>query len=180
MAYTRLVILKLGGSVITHKESESPSADRDNVRRMSKEIAGAIRLNASDRGERLRLVIVHGAGSYGHPIVTRSKIDRGIATDERTGGLDAGQLLDLARTQRQMNELNALVTEALIENGVPAFCCQPSSFAVMSGKKLPMESRPAPDARPVIASFPILAVAGLVSLGMVPVLFGVPAIRQSS
>jgi len=57
-----LIILKLGGSIITKKESKEPLVDHDNLNRISKEIA-----SSSFEG----LIIVHGAGSFGHPFAKK-------------------------------------------------------------------------------------------------------------
>ncbi len=141
-----ITILKVGGSVITEKFSETPKVNSENLRRIAKEIS-----SAWNRDE--ALIIVHGVGSYGHVIVKRTGIDKGIRTRE--------QLSDFAETQMLQNELDCIVTKCLIGEGVPAFPFQASASAVMnSGKLVKM----------------CAATAGrLADMGMVPVLYGVPA-----
>lgn len=142
-----LIVLKIGGSVITDKFSEIPKINPDNLKRISKEIASVY------NKIKMPLIIVHGVGSYGHVIVKRTGIDKGIKTES--------QLKDFAETQRLQNELNCIVTKYLIDEGIPAFPCQASSFAVMkSGKLVHMDTS---------------TIEGLVKMGMVPVLYGVPA-----
>jgi isopentenyl phosphate kinase len=131
-----LIILKIGGSVITDKFSEIPKVNLENLKRVSKEIASAYDKN------KMSLIIIHGAGSYGHVIVKRTEIDKGIKTEQ--------QLKDFAETQRLQNELNCIVTRYLIDAGLPAIPFQASSFAVMTKGRL-------------------------VKIGLVPVLYGVPA-----
>lgn len=141
-----IVILKIGGSLITDKFSETPKVSPESLKRISKEIASAYDKNTS-------LIIIHGAGSYGHVIVNKTGIDKGIKTDN--------QLKDFAETQRLQNELNCIVTKHLIEEGIPAIPCQASASAVMdSGRLVNMNTS---------------AIKGLLDMGMVPVLYGVPA-----
>jgi len=141
-----LIILKLGGSVITDKSSEEPKALEKNIERVSKEIAEGYNDSKS-------LIIIHGAGSYGHPIVKRTGIDKGIKNKR--------QLVDFAETQRLQNELNIIVTKHLIQKNLPAIPCQPSSFAVLENNK--------------IKEMDLSAIRGLLEIGMIPVLYGVPA-----
>jgi isopentenyl phosphate kinase len=142
-----LTILKIGGSVITDKFSKTPKANKENLKRISKEIASIY------NKYKMPLVIVHGVGSYGHVIVTETGIDKGIKTEK--------QLKDFAETQRLQNELNCIFTKYLIEEGLPAIPCQASSFAVMdSGRIVKMD---------------LSAIKGFLELDMIPVLYGVPA-----
>jgi isopentenyl phosphate kinase len=144
-----LTILKIGGSVITDKFSEVPKVNLENLKRISKEISAWNR----DEG----LIVVHGVGSYGHVIVKRTGIDKGISTK--------GQLGDFAETQRLQNELNCIVTKHLIDEGVPAFPFQASASAIMnSGKLVKMCATTA---------------GRLVRIGMVPVPYGVPAYDEN-
>lgn len=142
-----LIVLKVGGSVITDKFSEQPKVNEQNLRRIVKEISSVY-----DK-DRMSLVFIHGVGSFGHPIVKRTGIHEGIEREE--------QLIAFAETQRLQNELNNIVTKLLIEEGVPAFPCQASSFAVMESKKL--------------VKMDIEAIKGLIEIGIIPVLYGVPA-----
>jgi len=114
-----LTILKLGGSVITDKHSETPKVDFSNLNRLADEIAKA-------RPE--RLIFMHGAGSYGHVIVKKTGIGSGIKNTE--------QVLAFAETQRLQNELDSIICKALIERGVPAIPCQASASAVMDKGRL--------------------------------------------
>ena len=139
-----LIILKLGGSVITDKLSETPKVNFSNLNRLASEIAAV---------KPKQLILMHGAGSYGHVIVKRSGIGQGIKNAE--------QVLAFAETQRLQNELDSIVCKALIERGVPAIPCQASASAVMEkGRLVSMDTK---------------AIKGMLETGLVPVLYGVPA-----
>jgi len=142
-----LTILKIGGSVITDRTQQRPVPLRASMSRIAREIAQACGTL------RIRLALVHGAGSFGHPIVKRTGIDRGIA--------DAAQRLAMGETQRLQNWLNTLFVGYLLRAGIPAFPCQASASSVTNGGRL--------------ISMDWRAVAGLLQQGMIPVLFGVPS-----
>jgi len=133
-------VLKLGGSVITAKERPM-TADAGNIRRLAEEIA------ASGPG---RLVLVHGGGSFGHPVAKRYGIAEGRASD--------GQALGFSKTHQAMVALSSLVIDALVDAAVPAVPVAPSSFMV------------ADDGRIGIADFGV--VRRLIDVGITPVLHG--------
>ncbi len=137
-------VIKLGGSVITIKSAAKPTIRRKALERIGVEIAAALPE---------RTVIVHGAGSFGHTIVRRTGIDRGI---EGKAGLH-----HWAEAQLGQNFLNVELTRILIAAGIPAFACQPTGMVLLRRGKL--------------GRFETEPLAGLLSLGLVPVLFGVPA-----
>ncbi len=141
-----LIVLKLGGSVLTDKDIPFMS-NRANLDRLSKEIA--LGLNR----DRNNLVLIHGAGSFGHPMVYKTRIHEGITRPE--------QLLSFAEVQRWQNHWNVLVTGALQKVGLAAIPCQASSNAVMEAGRL--------------ISMSLDAVKGFLDIGLIPVLYGVPA-----
>ena len=142
-----LIILKIGGSVITDKNSDTPKVDFNNLNRIAKEISEAY------IPEKFNLILIHGAGSYGHPYTKKTGIDKGVKTAE--------QVLAFAEIQRLQNELNCIVTKSLIDNTIPAIPCQASSCAIMkSGRLVKME---------------LDVIKGFLHVGLVPVLYGVPA-----
>ncbi len=142
-----LIILKIGGSVITDKFSKKPRVKTKILKRISREISSAY------KKKKFSLILLHGAGSYGHKIVKETKINKGIKSFE--------QLKAFAETQRLQNELNSIITKHLIDVGLPAIPCQPSSFVVMDSGR--------------IVEMSISAIVGLLKVKMIPVLYGVPA-----
>jgi isopentenyl phosphate kinase len=147
VAYKPLKILKIGGSVITDRKDERPRLRGRRLARIAREIAEGWRPGES------RLIIIHGAGSFGHPIVRRTGIDRGVS--------DGSQRIAMGETQRLQSELTTHVARHLLRAGVPAFPCQPSASAIMEAGDL--------------VSLNTEALEGLLETGLVPVLNGVPA-----
>lgn len=137
------VVLKVGGSIITDKYSDSPQPDRRMMQRAAEEIT-----SFDDS-----IVLVHGSGSYGHPAASNTGLWTGITSTQNRQ--------DFARIQRLQNELNCIFTSKLQEAGIPAFPAQPSTAAMM------VEGR--------LDNFYTKAICPLISQGIVPVLFGVPA-----
>lgn len=146
-----LVLLKLGGSIVTRKDEDAPTIDKANLKRIANEIKESYSKNS------FKLVIIHGAGSYGHPIVKRTGIHEGITRND--------QILSFAQTQLLQNKLNYQVCEILQEYSLPAIPFQPSSSAIMNGKRL------------ISLNYALLK--NLLSISLIPVLFGVPSYDTS-
>ncbi len=144
-----LVIMKLGGSLITYKNRWIPAINEDNLKRFAKEIAEAY----EQRKNALNLVLLHGAGSYGHVLATLYKALKENYYERR--------LLGFAEIQRLQNELNAVVCSHLQNYNLPAFPVQASASAVMENETL--------------LHMDVQAIKGLLSIGAIPVLYGVPA-----
>ncbi len=108
-------ILKLGGSVITKKEAEEPSIHYENLKRISYEIAES----AADP-----LIIVHGAGSFGHPFAREYSIGSTIENETDFKEKKIGFCI----TQSWVKKLNTMVCDSLREEGVFAVSIHPSSF----------------------------------------------------
>jgi isopentenyl phosphate kinase len=142
-----LIVIKIGGSVVTDKKSAAPKINSRNLKIIARQLKNFKR----------PYVLIHGAGSFGHPLVKRSGIDKGIK--------NKSQLLAFAETQRLQNQLNCLVCNALIKEGIPAVPCQASSHAIMKKGRL--------------AKMEFKTIAGMIKLGMVPVCYGVPAFDEA-
>jgi isopentenyl phosphate kinase len=148
-AVKEFIIMKIGGSLITYKNRWMPTINEDNLKRFSKEIGEAL----EERKGELSLILLHGAGSYGHVLATLYKALKDTEYDRK--------LLGFAEIQRLQNELNAIVCSHLQNYNIPAIPVQPSSTAVMkNGKLIHMD---------------LSAIKGMLKIGLVPVLYGVPA-----
>jgi len=134
------IILKLGGSVITHKEEPS-TPNKEAVNRLANEIS---------RAKVSPLVVVHGGGSFGHPIAKAYRINEGFR--------DASQIMGFSKTHQAMTKLNKIVIEALISHNIPAVEVQPSSFIITKSDR--------------IKTIDNKVVKKLLETGFVPVLYG--------
>jgi len=145
---SELVFLKLGGSLITEKSKfETPRLDV--IERVSLEIAQALR-----ERPRLKLLLGHGSGSYGHYAAEEYGVHRGHLKDWR------GYAVTGAAAQR----LNRLVVDALLRRGVPVVSVQPSASTLCrNGELLEMA---------------VLPVRMLLDRGLVPLVYGDVALDE--
>lgn len=103
MSFTKeLIIIKLGGSVITDKTK--PFSIRINtIEELSKEI-----YEISKNG--YEIIIVHGGGSFGHPIAKKFNVNKGYKNNIGLKGF--------LETIQAMRELNKKIVEILNKNNV--------------------------------------------------------------
>jgi isopentenyl phosphate kinase len=142
-----LQIVKLGGSVLTVKDMPM-TADHENVKRLAEEIKAAWPTP---------LVVVHGGGSFGHPVAKKYGIADGF-TSER-------QVIGFTRTHQAMVALNTIIVDALIDEGVPALSVAPSAFVATYEGRIPRGD--------------FVNIGRLVVKGMLPVLYGDAVIDKS-
>jgi len=137
---SKTTILKLGGSVITNKEKPL-TPNLLAIERLASEIS---RANISP------LVLVHGGGSFGHPIAKQYSIEEGYK--------DQSQIMGFSKTRQAMTTLNKLVVDSLIQHNIPVVTVQPSSCTITKhGRINVVEERP---------------LKKLIEMGFVPVLYG--------
>ncbi len=72
------VILKLGGSVITDKGADC---------RVNKTALSGIAAAIAGAAPAAQIIVVHGAGSCGHPEAHRFHLDKGAATGQTEGSM---------------------------------------------------------------------------------------------
>ncbi len=109
-----ITILKIGGSVITDKSVDEGTARLEDIKRIALEIA----VSASG------LVIVHGAGSFGHPQAKRYGL---------TGRFDPlGSII----THISVKELNHIFVDALNAAGVKAIGVHPMNCIVCDNGRI--------------------------------------------
>lgn len=110
------VIIKLGGSVITEKKQQF-LAHPKVIDRISGELSGF----------KDELIIVHGAGSFGHPIVKKYGIGFGHGDFRRVG---------VSETKLALMELNSLIVKSMKNHRIPVVPFMPSSFMTADEGKL--------------------------------------------
>jgi isopentenyl phosphate kinase len=137
------VVLKLGGSVITDKDREE-TVDEVALERAATTVGAAMQDDQVSS-----LVVVHGAGSFGHTHAA----NHGVSTTDGTQDATA-----IAEIHASMGRLNDRVTAALREAGVPAVPVHPYSVAARDDDGT--------------LSLSTAAVETQLGEGFVPVLFG--------
>lgn len=136
-------VIKFGGSAITDK-SEFKCANLSQIKKLAQAISTVWREGMRD------LVIVHGAGSFGHALVLKHGINDGITNDS--------QRLGFADTHQACSSLSSIVVSALIEQNVPAVSISPNSIITQKNKR--------------IVGFDTRIINEYLSKGYLPVLYG--------
>lgn len=132
-------MVKLGGSAITDKEVRC-RAKPQNIARLCGELAP----------HAAKLLIVHGAGSFGHIGASKFHLKGGLSNKR--------SLLGAAEVQREVRELHNLVLGGLHKAGVPAVSFPPLTFLKFSGGCL--------------SDYDFKQLRGAMARGFVPVTFG--------
>ena len=114
MAKDQTIILKLGGSVITEKLSGRPRIRKTVVQQLVKELKLFIQ-----HSPQTRVILLHGAGSFGHPLVYRHKLLGGPLTGAR--------LLGFIETVCSMRHMANLLTDNFRAAKLPVLPLQTSA-----------------------------------------------------
>ncbi len=115
-------LVKLGGSVITHKRRSRPTARRAMIPRLARTLAAA--------GP---AIVVHGAGSFGHPLAEKYRLKEGA---DEEAGVRAAQVRGAAQALAQVRRLNTLLCDALTAAGAAPAVLFPSSFVTTDDRAL--------------------------------------------
>jgi len=139
----KLILIKLGGSVITDKKR--PRVAKEAViRRLGREILKALpKYNG-------KIIIGHGSGSFGHTYAARYKTQEGI--------IDKDSLEGLVKTADVATQINRIVIKNLIKVGLKTVSFAPASFIYAKDKK-------------VSKSF-VAPIIKCLDIGIIPVVYG--------
>lgn len=136
----KIIILKLGGSLLTDKNR--PLSIREDV--LEKAVQQII--NSKERP-----ILIHGGGSFGHPVAKKYNISKGLNSSINN------QILGVAETHDAMNKLNTIIIKKFLEKDFPAISIQPSSI-FLKNSFLSLQS--------------IEIIEKQLDLGILPVLYG--------
>ncbi len=114
-------IIKLGGSLITKKEGFM-EADNETMDKLTEVIAKVWKEGIKD------FILVHGVGSFGHPVAAGFKITNDVKTPE--------ERRSFAITHVTCTQLSALLAEKLMEKGVPAISLPPTALGHQNNKRI--------------------------------------------
>lgn len=143
MKSKKIVLVKLGGSIITNK-SKPYSVKKGVVAKLVKQIARVYREG------KYRLLIGHGSGSFAHFPADKYRTIDGVVNNKSVYGA--------ALVEDAASRLNRIVIEELLKQGVSAVSAMPSSFMLAGGKQ---------DKKIFLSSM-----IQMLDLGMVPVVYG--------
>lgn len=136
-----IYIVKLGGSLITNK-NEPFSLRKKIIRNAVSEIV--------ESGK--KTIIIHGGGSFGHPIAKKYNIISGLDNSIEN------QIFGLAQTHNVMTKLNNKVLEEFLHREISAISIDPSSIFIKDPKK-------GIDFNPEVVKLTL-------DLGIIPILYG--------
>ena len=112
-----MILIKFGGSVITDK-SRYRTFNADRVRRLCREIR--------ESGE--DVIVVHGAGSFGHVLAKEHNLNGGFK--------DPSQIPAVAQVCYDMRDLNSMIVKELNDAGLPAISVPTGSCFMMKDREL--------------------------------------------
>lgn len=118
-----IVIIKIGGSVITHKERVGVFIRRKLLSKIGSSLKEAL-----DAHPYLQLLLIHGAGAGGHQIAKKFDLHNGILRGEKR------QWKGVALTRKENQKLNTRVFEILSDSGLNIIPIHPSSIVIQSKK----------------------------------------------
>lgn len=136
-----ITIIKFGGSVITDK-NKPLSVNQKTIDSLSSSLREFSKSN--------ELIVVHGGGSFGHPLAKKYSLKKGYVNEKSFEGF--------ALTQDAMQRLNRIIVESLLKNGVPAVSYQSSASLILKDGK--------------IREINIKPLRLLLGMGLVPVIYG--------
>ncbi|MBR6993295.1 MAG: isopentenyl phosphate kinase family protein [Methanobrevibacter sp.] len=120
-----MIILKIGGSILTNKDSIESEVDSESLKRIALEIKSSLDNSFKE------LIIVHGAGSFGHPPAKKYKIGERFEESEYPQ-----KRIGFCEIQNAVKKLNMLICEEFIKEGLPVVAIPASSFMTATNKRI--------------------------------------------
>ncbi|MFX1267533.1 MAG: type 2 isopentenyl-diphosphate Delta-isomerase [Promethearchaeota archaeon] len=136
-----IYLLKLGGSLLTDKNK--PLSLREDV--INSTIEQIIESNK-------KIVLIHGGGSFGHPIAKNYQLSEGLNTSIKN------QVLGLSKTHEAMNKLNTIIINKFLKKNYPVLSISPSTIFIKRSQQFVLNSTD-----PIEISL---------RLGVLPILYG--------
>lgn len=112
-----MIVVKAGGSAITDKGKYATARPRI-IRSLASELSSA----------QEEIILVCGAGSFGHIVAKRHGLAEGYVRESQKKGV--------AQTRHDVSRLNAMVTEALIQKKILAVSMPPRACFVCEGGRI--------------------------------------------
>ena len=115
----KIFIIKLGGSCFSDK-TVPKSLHLDTIDILCKQL--------EELG--IKAIIVHGGGSFGHPVAKKYAIQNGFDPSIKD------QAMGFALTHHAMVELNYQIINRMLDNGIPAYPLQTSAIFIQDSNKV--------------------------------------------
>lgn len=120
---SEVLLLKLGGSLLTDKNI--PFSIREDV------VKSAVQ-QIIDANE--KLILIHGGGSFGHPLAKKYRISEGVNDSI------PDQILGLTETHQSMNKFNSYLIKLFLAKKYPTLSIQASSIFIKDSENISTHS----------------------------------------
>ena len=115
----KLILIKLGGSIITDKSKEYV-VRKENITRLAKEIDSALKKTG------VKIIVGHGAGSFAHTPASIYQTKEGL--------INKKSLFGMSVTEEAARWLNDIVIKEFVSQKLPVFPFSPASFLISDTK----------------------------------------------
>ncbi len=142
----QIIIIKLGGSILT---------DKNTPYSMRNEVINSLISQISDNyqtSNQPKIIVVHGAGSFGHPIANSFSIQNGLNLNI------PNQTLGLTKTNQSVKKLNTKIVDGFLSRDIPVLSLTTSSVFFQENSVLKFTG--------------FNQIGSLLDLGIIPILFG--------
>ncbi|MEM2897514.1 MAG: kinase, partial [Candidatus Bathyarchaeia archaeon] len=112
-----LLIVKLGGSVITDKQKMFKA----RIEKINKICEVISKLNA-------KKILIHGGGSFAHPLAKRYQLNSGYKSEN--------QLIGFSETKIKLIELSEIILKSLKRHNLSSMLFIPSSFIIARNSRI--------------------------------------------
>lgn len=129
MDNSQIIILKLGGSVVTDKMNVRPKIRESAVKQIAVELKKFIK-----RYPKTKIILLHGAGSFGHPLVYRHKL--------LEHPLKGPRILGFAKTICSMRQMANSLTDIFRTAKLPVLPIQASAVLSEKNNKICLSNVP--------------------------------------
>lgn len=151
----KITIIKFGGSVVTDKST--PFTFRSSItRQLASQIQSVLSIKSQS------FIIVHGGGSFGHPLAHKFNLSSGFSSTVQN------QIFGLAKTHGAMEDLNQKIVSIFLDLNIPVITYSPSSTFIW--KKIPLNATQTSSSQLEFNAWEILNTN--LNLNIIPILYG--------
>ncbi len=143
-----LIIIKFGGSVVTDKSQITPTPRLQTITDLAKQLAQLY------QSGKYQIILVHGTGSFGHPIAKKHGMEEAIPSSEKKAGY--------IKLVFSLMKLDHIIMEILVNNDLPAVSLPPHAFVTNEDR--------------IMQPFDYSIIKKYLEEGLIPVLQGDPVL----